>query len=275
MGGTVSKAFVVPVLLGIGLAVVGRIFDLFLGRRHLPTYPHGQVVHFFLGFVAGALGSLAVPALLTANVTAGVFLGIGTQQFHSVRGQERATLLNLDRQSRVPRGKTFIEDLVQSFEAQNFLAFGVALVTTLGAARVSLWAGVGIGLCALVVVRVAFRGRRVADIAEVVVEPDGEDQGHYTIRLRPHGPRSAAVLRDPGQRQAIAHDVHAMVGAHVSGAGEERLPEVEIDPRGGGLIVQVWPVEKDAGLLAQAASNVPVLESIAAPLKAASRGARA
>lgn len=271
--------YVDPVLVGIALALCGRVLGIVLGRRQFPTYPHGEIVHFFLGFVAGALGALAVPSLLTANVTAGVFLGIGTQQFHSVRGQERATLLNLDAASRVQRGKAYIEDMVQQFEAQNFLLLGVSLLTTLVAVKLGLLPGAAVGLSALVSAHFLFGPRRVGRMADVFVQTDldgGDAAGPAVdVLVHPHGPRSAAVLRNPGQQQAMVHDLHAVLGSRVGADGDEKSPHVRVASGDGTIHIRLWPVDQDLALVRQAVSNVPVLESIAAPLKAEAKGRRA
>lgn len=276
MSGT-GRAFVVPILLGIGVAVAGRGAELALRRRRFPTYPHGQVVHLFLGFLAGVLGSLAVPSVLTADYTAGVFLALGTQQFHTVRSQERATLLHLDEESRVPRGRAYIENIAQTFEARNFLLFATALVTTWGAHALGPPWGVAMGAAAFAASHVFLRSRRVGEVATVAVAPAAseDDDPGLVITLRPRDDRAAAVLRNPGQRQALAHDLYAMLGARVGAEGEERRPEVRVDERDGSVTIRLWPVDDDPALAARAAAGVPLLESVAGPLRATARRARA
>lgn len=270
------KPLVVPVLLGIGMALAGRVLSLFLSRRYLPTYPHGEIVHFFLGFVAGTLGALAVPAILTTNLTAGVFLGLGATQFHTVRGQERSTLLNLDADARVPRGKVYIENLAQQFEADNFVMFGVALVTTLGAQRIGWWWGVAFGAVALLIQHTLFKPQTIGGVADVYIDPapiqaSGEP---VDILLHPNGVRAAAVLRNPGQQQALKHDIHSILGSKVGADGHEREPELHVASEDGTVKIRMWPVEQDVAFMRKAVSNVPVLESIAAPLRAEARAAR-
>nr|WP_281269144.1 YIEGIA domain-containing protein [Bacillus taeanensis] len=47
-----------------------RFFTLKEDYRQYPSYPNGYIIHLITGFVAAALGSVAVPALMSKNFVA-------------------------------------------------------------------------------------------------------------------------------------------------------------------------------------------------------------
>jgi len=228
------KAMVLPIVLGIVVAMLGRIVYLGPGFRDGPTRPHGVIIHLFLGLVASVLGSLAVVAIAQANVTAGVFLGLGATQFHTLRSIEREYLSSIDRDELVPRGASYVEGMASAFEARDFLVFTTAVIVTLGTMLVGAGIGVVAGLIWIAVSRPFFRGKELAQIATVqtirfevkdgVLLLDGTDV-HRVEEVDDAVVRSgfaAAVsardfggwlaLENRGQRQAIRHDFTARFG---------------------------------------------------------------
>ncbi|MBC7326372.1 MAG: YIEGIA domain-containing protein, partial [Moorella sp. (in: Bacteria)] len=55
----------IPTIVSGTLAgTVARLVMLRVDYRQYPGYPHGYVTHLSLGFIAAALGAVAVPAIL-------------------------------------------------------------------------------------------------------------------------------------------------------------------------------------------------------------------
>lgn len=93
------------VIMGTAFGMAARIFMLRSDYRQYPAYPHGKIIHLALGLIAGALGSVAVPALYNKDYTAITFLSLAAQQFREVRNMERNTLTAIDHLELVPRGR--------------------------------------------------------------------------------------------------------------------------------------------------------------------------
>jgi hypothetical protein len=268
-------AYVAQDLTGVTVGVLVRVLLMVRERgRPFPTYPHGQVVHLFLGFVAAVLGALALPALASGNYTAGVFLGLGASQFHAVRGLESAALRQYDREEAVPRGRVYAEGLALAFEARNFLLFGISLAASGLGMVLGWWQGGVVALVAGLAVAALVRPARLGDICQVTVEdgpfppiPPSVEPAPLRVRYRPRDPYAQAVLRSPAQRQAILHHLHAGLGSRLRNAqGDMDTPRPAYTPEGE-LVVELWPVLPFGPRVLQVAADVPVLESIAAPLR--------
>lgn len=346
-------------LAGVIAAMVVRIVVMIVDRRRqFPTHPNGEIVHLFLGFVSAVLGALAIPALAAANYTAGVFLGLGATQFHTVRGLESSALKNYDKGDAVPRGPVYIEGLALAFEARNFLIFGVALVAATVGMLVPWQIGFAVGIIVGIVGALLFRTQVLRSVCEVRVvdeglsgpdEPAGRArEGHgsgqhgartvlpadkgkvsrmvdsagatddtgeeaprtafggpslhgssgnrdhdastgdpasetdalahhvfsahrVTLAFEPRSVYAKAILRSPAQRQAILHHLHAALGSHLRDTdGHMRTPKARYTDEGT-LLVDVWPVLDMTERVIEVAEQVPLLEEIAAPLRAPTR----
>jgi len=99
--------------------------------RHYPTYPHGQLIHLALGFIAASLGAVAVPAIMKPDYTAVTFLVLAAQQFRDVRNMERENLSKLEETKLIRRGNDYIEGIARVFEARNYLVIFTAFLTSL------------------------------------------------------------------------------------------------------------------------------------------------
>ena len=131
-----------PILFGIIIGLLTRIYMSRTDYRQYPTYLHGKIIHIALGFIAAALGTLAVPSIMEEDFTAVTFLTVAASQFREVRNMERNTLAELDNYEMVPRGKTYIEGIAIAFESRNYLVIFTSLVTTLLYLIFNLWVGI-------------------------------------------------------------------------------------------------------------------------------------
>ncbi len=237
------RVLTAPVLAGVAAGVLTRAVLLRLDGHPFPSHGHGRVNYLFLGLVAAVLGALAPAAVLTADYTAGVFLGLGLTQFHTVRQVERAMLLALEESELVPRGRSYIEVIAMTLETSNYLA----MLAAIGATTIGLLWGIGPGLVvgialALLTQRMAGLGRRLGDVATVslgdvqapagdiavggvVVWPEAPAEALAVLedavglRIRPRDLATRLTLAEPGQRQAVLHALATALGVRLTPSG--------------------------------------------------------
>lgn len=281
------------VLLGTAFGLGARITMLRTDYRQYPASPHGRIVHLALGLIAGALGSVAVPALALKNYTAITFLSLAAQQFRDVRNMERNTLNAIDDLELVPRGAAYIEGIAVVFEGRNYLAIVTALLTALASIAIGWWAGIVVGVAALLIVKRFMKGKSVKHIAKVELAPirmDGPnlfvgdtyianvgleesraiimDRGIGVV-LKPHNGNSRVTIANLGQRQAILHDVSTRLGVYRDEGEPSLRPMAKLSMKTGELAVLVLPRERDPQQAVQAIESVPLLESaVRLPTKA-------
>ena len=95
--------------IGIIIGILSRLIMLHLDQKQYPTEPNILLSQLVLAFVASALGSLLVPALIERSYTSITFLSLAAQQFRQVRDNRRDTLQNLEDVQLIQRGNAFIE----------------------------------------------------------------------------------------------------------------------------------------------------------------------
>ncbi|MDD4335713.1 MAG: YIEGIA domain-containing protein, partial [Desulfotomaculaceae bacterium] len=123
--------YLVVITAGILAGTLSRFILLRSDYRQYPGYPHGYLSHLLLGFIASALGAVAVPAVMAPEYTAVTFLALAAQQFREIRDMERRTLESLERTELIKRGLDYIEGIARTFEARNYLVMGTAFATSL------------------------------------------------------------------------------------------------------------------------------------------------
>ena len=133
--------FTFPVLFGVIMGVITRLYMLRTDYRQYPTYLHGKIIHIALGVIAAGLGTIAVPAIMEEEFTAITFLTLAASQFRDVRNMERNTLTELDGYELVPRGSTYIEGIAIAFESRNYLVIFTSLLTTFAYLVLNIWVG--------------------------------------------------------------------------------------------------------------------------------------
>ncbi|MHB1127201.1 MAG: YIEGIA family protein [Bacillota bacterium] len=274
------------ILVGMGLGFVARLAMLRVDYRQYPSYPHGYVNHLALGFIAAALGAVALPALVKNEFTAVTFLALAAQQFREVRGMERQALGKLDEISLIPRGQDYIEGIARTFEARNYLVIFVALATSAITYLFQWPQALAVGaLLIYIFARYLMKGQEIGDIADVVpakVHFQGallyvEDivmmnvglkavrekilQDGLGVLLKPKDDDARATIDEIGQRQAILHTAAALLGSKKD-LGEPEwgaLARKNIDT--GVIGIFIVPNEKDIEVLLEAVRRVPVLET--------------
>jgi len=281
----VVDALFLNIVLGIAMGTLARVLLLRQDYRQYPSYPNGFLIQTWTGFIASALGAVALPALLTRNFIAVTFLAMAMQQFRGIRQMERTSLQDLETTEFVPRGAAYIDGIAKTFESRNYLAMLVGLITTSTAQltripndSVRMAAALALGFATFLVLTFVSRGKVVGDIASVSpvqIRFEGSDLYAGDIWLMNVGPARArdfieregiAVLVTPkrpeyevaianyGQRQAMAAEAARALGLR-------RYVTTRRDFEKGTVVVFLVPVKKDPDALVKAVELVPLLES--------------
>jgi len=277
--------YLVVILVGILSGTAARIILLRIDYRQYPGYPHGYLTHIALGFIASALGAVAVPAILKPDYVAVTFLALAAQQFREIRNMERKTLESLEKTELVKRGLDYIEGIARTFEARNYLVMGTSFVTALAAQFGGLLAAGITAFLAILVSRYYMSGEVIGDICEVVpaqlnfegaiLKVDGIgiiNVGLKTMRekilqdglaviIKPRDGNARATIHDIGQRMAIAFTAAVIMGTKKDVDSSEFTPLARKNPDTGEVGLYIVPVEKDIEQLIAAVKLTPVLES--------------
>ena len=272
-----------------------RLYLLCSDYRSYPSYPHGYVIHLSLGAIAAALAAVAIPALLVKEYTAITFLVLCAQQFRDIRNMERETLLKLEDSQLVPRGADYIEGIAKVFEARNYLVMMVALVTTGGIIFLEVRAGVFLGILAIIASHILMSGQKIGEIAEVregrvsfdgpllmvddiVIMNVGEKKARTKILSEGVGliltgkdDNGRAALNNLGQRQAILHDIAAIIGSKAEIGEPSYTPMARKNVDTGAIGIYFLPNERDIEGLIKAVKRTPLLESAVSKKKSVKR----
>lgn len=277
--------YTAAIIWGIFMGFFDRLYLLCSDYRSYPSYPHGYVIHLSLGAIAAALAAVAIPALLVKEYTAITFLVLCAQQFRDIRNMERETLLKLEDSQLVPRGADYIEGIAKVFEARNYLVMMVALVTTGGIIFLEVRAGVFLGILAIIASHILMSGQKIGEIAEVregrvsfdgpllmvddiVIMNVGEKKARTKILSEGVGliltgkdDNGRAALNNLGQRQAILHDIAAIIGSKAEIGEPSYTPMARKNIDTGAIGIYFLPNERDVEGLIKAVKRTPLLES--------------
>lgn len=282
-----------PILAGVIAGVITRLFMLQTDYRQYPSYLHGKIIHIALGFIAAALGAVAVPSILDKDFTAVTFLTVAASQFRDVRNMERTTLTQLDQYELVSRGSTYIEGIALVYESRNYLVIFTAFFTcwgyVIGEKFYGDWAGgavaVIIGIICLVVSKKLMSGKEIKEIAEVTHTPikfDGPglyvgdiymmniglpDRQELIMKhgmgfiLTPNDGNARVTLGNVGQRQAILHDCSVALGVYRDVGDPALVPLAKRDNEDGRMALFILPSEYDASVAKSVIESSPVLDN--------------
>ncbi|ADG82439.1 hypothetical protein Tfer_0614 [Thermincola ferriacetica] len=278
---------------GLIFGTLARILMLRSDYRQYPGYPHGYVTHISLGFIAAAIGTIAIPAIAEKEFAAVTFLALAAQQFREIRNMERESLAALEEAELVPRGLDYIEGIARVFESRNYLVMVTALVASgTHFFTHSVYLAALAGGISIIISIVLSKGRVIGDIAEVVpaelkfkgallqvADIDIMNVGLPHMRekilrdglgvlIKPKHDNARATLHNMGQRQAIAHVAATILGVKKDVDVPEFTPMLRKNVDTGAIALFIVPAEKDMESLLFAVNRVPVLESARrAPLK--------
>lgn len=274
------------IFVGTVIGTTARIIMLKEDYRQYPSFPNGHLIHITTGFVAAALGAVAIPALVEKNYVAVTFLALAIQQFREVRKTERDTLAELEESELVRRGAAYIDGIAKSFEARNYVAMlaalaGSASMQFIKTGRFFLDAAIAAALGAVAILLIGrfTRNSTVGDIAEVEIKPLEFREGDLYVGdiyvmnvglskardlilkeglgaiINPKGHAAHITFANWGQRQAIAHEVARIMGV-------KRYIATRRDFETGRIALAVVPQKRDELALKEVISQVPILESI-------------
>jgi uncharacterized protein len=274
-----------PVVFGIIVGTLVRIYMLKTDYRQYPTYPHGKVINVALGVIAAALGTVAVPSFMEENFVAVTFLTLAASQFREVRNMERNTLSELDQYELVPRGKTYIEGIAIAFEGRNYLVIFAAFVSTLLYLTFNIWVGLIGAIIAMIVSKVFMSGKQLKDIvnikkADLTFDGSGLYVDNIYIMniglperqkeilkygmgfiLEPKDFNVRATLGHLGQRQAILHDASVSLGVFRDSGTPALVPLIKRDLDDGRIGVFILPQVQSVEKAIAVIERVPVLEN--------------
>lgn len=277
--------FLGMIIAGTLAGTLSRIILLRMDYRQYPGYPHGMISHISLGFIASALGAVAVPALIKNDFAAVTFLALAAQQFRDIRALERNTMVNLDKSDLVKRGYDYIEGIARTFEARNYLVMATSLSVSVAYNFGKLPGAILIALLFVIFSRTFMSGENIGDICEVVparlsfknslLMVDEIDimnvglremrekiiQEGLAIKIKPKGVNAKAILHDVGQRMAIAHTAATLLGIKKDVDTPELTPLARKNIDTGEVGLYILPFIKDIEALTLAVKRTPVLES--------------
>ncbi|MDQ0156317.1 YIEGIA family protein [Robertmurraya andreesenii] len=287
MNGVISTDHIVLIVTSITVGTISRLLTLKEDYRQYPSYPNGYLIHLIAGFVAAALGAVAIPALMTKNFIAVTFLTIAIQQFRDVRKTERESLKDLENTEFAYRGDAYIDGIAKTFEARNYFALVVSLSSALTIQLIdskSIWiniiSGAVVGFIVLYVLMRFSKGKTVGDIANVregkleirgsELYVDGlyitnqlgtenarnlfENEG-LAVVIHPKEEHFRITLDNYGQRQAILFESTRSIGV-------KRYHFTRKDFEQGRIIVALVPIIHDINKLLSTIQNTPLLESV-------------
>ncbi|MEZ2718139.1 YIEGIA family protein [Niallia circulans] len=277
--------FVYPILFGVIVGTLLRMFMLRTDYRQYPTYLHGKIIHIALGFIAAGLGSVAIPSILNKDFTAVTFLTVAASQFREVRNMERNTLTELDSFEMVPRGKTYIEGIAIAFESRNYLVMFAGLVSTFGYIVFNIWTGILAAIISVVIAKKLMSGGQLKDIVDIeYVQPTFKGAGLHidTIYimniglperqkevlkygmgfiLTPKNFNARTTIANLGQRQAILYDVTTALGVYRDSGTPALVPLAKRDLEDGRVAVFVLPQIHNEKKAIRIIGAVPTLEN--------------
>lgn len=285
--GTISTDHLVIIVTATIIGTLARFLTIKEDFRQYPTYPNGYLIHLVTGFVADALGAVAIPAIMTKNFIAVTFLTLAIQQFRDVRKMEKDSLKDLENTEAAFRGDAYIDGISKTFEARNYFALIVSFTTALTIQLVDhnyIWIniilGTMTGLIVLFLIKRFSKGKTIGDIADVKegkIEVKGSElfvDGIFVSNLL--GTENAAnmfkkeglaviifpreelfrvALDHFGQRQAALFEATRILGV-------KRYHFTRKDYEKGRIVITLVPIIKDINKLMEAVKNTPVLVSV-------------
>ncbi|MFD3446119.1 YIEGIA family protein [Microbacteriaceae bacterium 4G12] len=275
-----------PILLGVIVGTITRLIMLKTDARQYPSRLHGRIVHIAMGFIAAALGAVAIPSIMKKDFSAITFLTLAASQFRDVRNMERNSLQQLDGYELVPRGSTYIEGIALVFESRNYLAIFTSFVTTFSYLGFhSVYAGLIAGCISILIAKRLMSGHHLKDLVVVEQAPiHFEGAGLYVDNiyimniglparqeeilkngmgfiLKPKSMDANITLGNLGQRQAILHDISVALGVYRDSGTPALVPLAKRDLNDGRVGIFVLPQERDVQKAIRVIEQVPTLES--------------
>lgn len=271
---------------GIIIGTAARLFTLKVDMRQIPSYPSAYFNNIIFGFIASALGAIAVPAIAAKDFTAVTFLTLAVTQFREVRTAERESLTKLEHTEYAERGKAYIDGISKTFESRNYISLLTAFISVLIMKIVGLgivWIGIASGLITgSLVMYLCLRftkGRTIGQVYDIslgridvrgselyvddmfVTSYLGTDRSRalfetegLAVVVTPREEISRVTLENYGQRQAILFEA-------VRALGIKRYKFMRRSFENGKVLIALVPIIRDEKRLLEAVRNTPILEN--------------
>ncbi|MBP1931115.1 YIEGIA domain-containing protein [Ammoniphilus resinae] len=285
--GMLSKEYIIVIVTATIVGTLARLFSLKADLRQYPSYPNGYLINLFVGFIAAAVGAVALPALLTKNFTAITFLTVAIQQFRDVRKAERDSLKDLENTEFTKRGDAYIDGIAKTFEARNYISLIVSFMTAITMLLVKtkmvtleILIGAIVGFIVFYLIKRYSKGKSIGDIADVregkievrdselfvddlyVTNLLGTENGQnlfqkegIAVVIYPRERHFSIALDNFGQRQAILFDAARALGVKRYSFTRKEYAE-------GRIIITFVPIIHDVNKLIESVKNTPLLESV-------------
>ena len=280
--------------IGIIIGILSRLIMLHLDQKQYPTEPNILLSQLVLAFVASALGSLLVPALIERSYTSITFLSLAAQQFRQVRDNRRDTLQNLEDVQLIQRGNAFIEEISSTYESRSYISLFSSLVASViyiyfaraykfGFLPCTILAAIG-GVIVGFIFKRYLRRSSIGDIADVVeakINFDGpilkvndvfienigleDTRSKYlkegiAIEIIPKNMKAYGVVSDLGQRQAVLHNLFIHFGINKDIDEKDLLATTKINLDKNTVVIPYLPLVKDIDELIKVVKSTPILE---------------
>ena len=281
-----SKPDLYIIVIGIIMGTVARCITLRIDYRQIPSYPSAYFNNIVMGFIASALGAIAIPAILTGDFVSITFLTVAVQQFREIRKTEGESLRSLEHTEYTQRGDAYIDGIAKTFESRNYICMVTALISVLAMKIINsksllllIPCGVITGTIALFLLYRFTKGKTIGDICTIrngsievkgselyvdgifVANTLGTDKSRelftndgVAVVIEPKRPLGRLTLENYGQRQAILFD-------SIKALGVRRYKFTRRNFESGGVIVTFVPIFKDSQLLIDTVAHTPVLEN--------------
>jgi uncharacterized membrane protein YeaQ/YmgE (transglycosylase-associated protein family) len=281
-----STEYIVLIITGIVAGTFARVITLVVDYRQNPTYPNGQFINVVTGFIASALGAVAIPAILEKDFTAITFLALAVSHFRDIRKLEQESLSKLESTEYVKRGHAYIDGISKTYESRNYISLITSLVTVLmmkiaGIQNIpaSILLGLAGGLICVYFLKYITKGKTVGDICTVkpgAIKVEGSElyvDGMYVtnalgldrsrdmvqqqglaVVIEPNKPIFRITLENYGQRQAMLFEA-------IRALGVKRYRFTRRNFAQGKIVICFVPIINNMDVFIEAVRNTPILEN--------------
>lgn len=285
-GGILHTENIILISTGIITGTLARIITLKIDYRQNPSYPNGYFIHLVAGFIASALGAVAIPALIEKDFAAFTFLALAVEHFRDIRRIESESLEKLEDTEFVTRGAAYIDGIAKTFESRNYISLLTSLVTVLvmvifhpDNTAANIFLGIASGLVVLFILKTLTKGKKVGDICTVKagqITIEGSElfvDGIYitsvlgteksrnlflkegiAVVIEPKEDIFRITLENYGQRQAMLFEALRVFGV-------KRYHFTKRSFSTGKIIIAFVPVTYDIDRLLEVIKQTPILEN--------------
>ncbi len=276
----------IVILCGIAMGTIARLISLRVDTRQNPSYPTGCFINIVIGIMASALGSVAIPALLSKEYTAVTFIALAIQHFREVRKTEKDSLEDLEKTEYSKRGSAYIDGIAKTYESRNYLSmltsfFVVFILKIISSDNIILNIAIAVisGFSILYILGILTKGKCIGDICTIKsgkITVDHSDllvDGMYVTNvlgtqrsrelflkegvgfvIEPKNDKFRITIENYGQRQAMLFEATRTFGV-------KRYSFTRKNFTSGKLLLAFVPIMRDPDAIIDVIKKTPVLEN--------------